>query len=351
MFAKSIEVEPKQALATAQVVALPSEVRQHVEVCTSVGEFGALAQEWEALASGAPARSPFNTWMWHYAWWDEHRAKRDLRILVARRGGVATGIVPLYVDPVRRCGLRVRVLRLLGTLNDGNPYDVAPVIDREAAPASARALAEALVQMDGYDVLELADLEAANPLAAEILRAADAAGLATRVRRRQRFVHLPLPATANGYLKSLSSEQRARLRHRRHALLAAHRARFVAWHTGTSVEGMLGVLSELRRMRGQRRDATPGWSRSALAEALRENRLRLYWLEVRGRAAAAACAMRVRDRVVVMQSEFDPEYREWHPVSVLMQYVVESAIAERACARSEERRVGKECRSRWSPYH
>ena len=27
-------------------------------------------------------------------------------------------------------------------------------------------------------------------------------------------------------------------------------------------------------------------------------------------------------------------------------------IAERqACKRSEERRVGKECRSRWSPYH
>ena len=24
---------------------------------------------------------------------------------------------------------------------------------------------------------------------------------------------------------------------------------------------------------------------------------------------------------------------------------------ERNCARSEERRVGKECRSRWSPYH
>ena len=26
-------------------------------------------------------------------------------------------------------------------------------------------------------------------------------------------------------------------------------------------------------------------------------------------------------------------------------------IIERAGARSEERRVGKECRSRWSPYH
>src|SRR2546421_498610 len=31
--------------------------------------------------------------------------------------------------------------------------------------------------------------------------------------------------------------------------------------------------------------------------------------------------------------------------------VVEDLIAERAAKRSEERRVGKECRSRWSPYH
>ena len=113
-------------------------------------------------------------------------------------------------------------------------------------------------------------------------------------------------------------------------MLAAHRARFVAWHTGTSVESMLGVLSEMRRARGLRRNGNTGWSRSALAEALRENRLRVYWLEVRGRAAAAACAMRVRDRIVVLQSESDPQYREWHPVSVLMQYALESAIAERA---------------------
>src|SRR2546430_9825464 len=28
-----------------------------------------------------------------------------------------------------------------------------------------------------------------------------------------------------------------------------------------------------------------------------------------------------------------------------------NALAKQAAARSEERRVGKECRSRWSPYH
>ena len=29
----------------------------------------------------------------------------------------------------------------------------------------------------------------------------------------------------------------------------------------------------------------------------------------------------------------------------------EFVLAQNAAARSEERRVGKECRSRWSPYH
>src|SRR5436190_738394 len=333
MFAKRIESpQPHQGLATAHVVAMPSGMRQEVDVYTSLAQFCALAQEWERLGGAAPARSPFNTWMWHYAWWDEHRAKRTLRIAVARRGRVATGIVPLYVDTARKCGVRVQVLRLLGTLGEANPYDVGPLIDAESASATSRALAEALARMEGYDVLELADLEASNPLAAELLRVAQAAGLRPEVRRTQRLLSVPLPTNWNAYLKSLSVEQRARQRHRRHALLAAHRAHFVAWHTGTSVDGTLGVLSELRRLRGLWRDAAPGWSRSALAEALREHRLRLYWLEVRGRAAAAACAMRVRDRIVVMQTEFDPQYREWHPVSVLMQYAVESAIAERASA-------------------
>ena len=32
-------------------------------------------------------------------------------------------------------------------------------------------------------------------------------------------------------------------------------------------------------------------------------------------------------------------------------FPVHSKIAEALKARSEERRVGKECRSRWSPYH
>ena len=37
--------------------------------------------------------------------------------------------------------------------------------------------------------------------------------------------------------------------------------------------------------------------------------------------------------------------------SFLMIYTIASVIFPSFLSRSEERRVGKECRSRWSPYH
>ena len=39
------------------------------------------------------------------------------------------------------------------------------------------------------------------------------------------------------------------------------------------------------------------------------------------------------------------------PVTDAWAKKVAKVIASDGCSRSEERRVGKECRSRWSPYH
>ena len=38
-------------------------------------------------------------------------------------------------------------------------------------------------------------------------------------------------------------------------------------------------------------------------------------------------------------------------VDAIIMPISVATIASRNCERSEERRVGKECRSRWSPYH
>ena len=290
-----------------------------LEVISNARDFCALANEWERLRTEASSASVFNTWMWQFAWWEQHGRPRTLKIVVARRAGRAIGIAPLYVH--RRRGLRV--LRLLGTEADGNPYNIAPLFARSGEAAAARALAQAILALPGYDVLEFADTDAAVPLAMALAHAAQAAALRHEMRRARRLVHLPLPASWNAYLRSLGSEQRARLRHRRQALLAAHPARFFVWHTG--VDAMLNALAMLRRS-GATQD--PSLQQAAMSEALKEGRLRLYCLQIDGALAALACAMRLRERLVLMQTEFDARYAPWHPVSVLLHYAIEHAIEE-----------------------
>lgn len=316
------------ALAAIDAQAAPP-LHTDVQVATNAREFCALASEWERLSAASASASVFNTWMWHFGWWEQHGARSELKILVARRAGVVSGIVPLYVDKGGVFGWGLRVLRLLGTQGRLNPYNIAPLFERGAAAATARRLAQAMLAIRGYDVLQLADTDASVPLARAVAQAAETGGLRCELHRAKCLVQLQLPSNWNAYLRSLSSEQRALLRHRRHALLGAHPARFFVWHTG--VDAMLNTLAVLKRMRSAAGAAQhPSLQRATMSEALQEGRLRLYCVQIDGRVAAVACAMRLRERMVVMQSEYDPRYASWHPVSVLLQYAIEHAIGERA---------------------
>ena len=323
-----LELPRAAAVATSDAPAAPS-LHTAVQVLSTAREFCALADEWERLNAEAASSSVFNTWMWHFAWWEQHGYARGLKILVARRAGLASAIVPLYVEKGSVLGWGLRVLRLLGTQGERNPYDIAPLFARGAEQATARTVAQALLAMRGYDVLQLADTDASIPLAMAVAHAARAAGMRYELQRAHRLVHLQLPSSWNAYLGSLSPRQRARLRHRRHALHGAHPTRFFVWHTG--VDAVLNTLALLRRMQaGPGAAQHPSLQRATMSEALQEGRLRLYCLQIDGRVAAVACAMRLRDRMVVMQTEFDPRYAPWHPVSVLLHYAIEHAIDEGA---------------------
>ena len=54
------------------------------------------------------------------------------------------------------------------------------------------------------------------------------------------------------------------------------------------------------------------------------------------------------DALLHLQSLFDIEIDE---LTVLITYDTVGLAFQHDIYRSEERRVGKECRSRWSPYH
>ena len=48
------------------------------------------------------------------------------------------------------------------------------------------------------------------------------------------------------------------------------------------------------------------------------------------------------------EPEFVPWWKRWQAIAATVAVLLVSSLA---ATRSEERRVGKECRSRWSPYH
>src|SRR2546426_11287216 len=70
-----------------------------------------------------------------------------------------------------------------------------------------------------------------------------------------------------------------------------------------------------------------------------------------GTDAANRAAVRVLGQVIFLPYLGQDFFEQKTGVLVAERIVFKTPVAARLLARSEERRVGKECRSRWSPYH
>src|SRR5256886_6325764 len=68
-------------------------------------------------------------------------------------------------------------------------------------------------------------------------------------------------------------------------------------------------------------------------------------------AARHALAPELVEAVIRVESNFEPRAVSSKGARGLMQLMPKTARLLGVRNRSEERRVGKECRSRWSPYH
>jgi CelD/BcsL family acetyltransferase involved in cellulose biosynthesis len=307
-----------------------------IRTADTAGSFTALAPTWEALHAEAPVASIFTSWLWQHEWWKVYGQDQPLRILVATEAGQTVGILPLYVQTSKVAGFPVRHLRLVGTGGDTFPDDIGPVLGGSSPGEVGRALAQAALRLDGWDILALADMDARLGFHEAAADEARQAGLSLREGVAEHISYIDLPHSWDEYLKSASSTRRYRIRSRRRKLAALGPVRFFVWEDPATLDSAVDQLIALHRKRW---DAVgePGsfasrqynqFHREVMKGCLGRGWLRLYCLELAGRIVAIKYAYRFRNAIYFMQCGFDPDVSPHAVGSVLLGHAIEHAIAE-----------------------
>jgi CelD/BcsL family acetyltransferase involved in cellulose biosynthesis len=308
-----------------------------IRVVETAAEFAALAAPWEALQASTAVTSVFETFEWQHLWWQSYGRGQPLKLLVATGdAGALVGILPLYVHTVPMLRYPVRQLRFVGTGGDTFPDDLGPLLAPGREEQVARALAEAVMRLPGWDVLLLTDMDPASAFVGAMQAAAGGAPLGCLTGRSERIAYMDLPATWDAWLQSLSGDRRYRIRNTRKKLNAAYPTRFFVWDDPATLDQGVDRLVYLHHKRWKSIGAAHsfnspeyvGFHRAAMAACLQRDRLRLYCLELGGQVVAMYYFYKFRDRVYLMQSGFDPDYSKVKPGQVLLGYIVEHAIGE-----------------------
>jgi len=316
----------------------PSTGPVRVRVVDSAAGLAALEADWERLSAEAQVTSVFATADWQRGWWDHYGRDQPLRVLVASDGAQVIGILPLYVQTAWMLKLPVRLLRLVGTGGDTFPDDLGPVLAAGREAEVARALADEVLRLPGWDVLLLTDLDPRCAFTDAMAEAAGARGLATLAGRSERIAFVELPASWDAWLASLHRDRRYRVKNIRKKLLAKHPdARFFVWNDPATLDAGIDRLVHLHRKRWAETGghsnsfASPeyiGCHRAVMKACLQHDRLRLYCLEIGGQVIAMFYFYKFRDHVFLMQSGFDPDFGDVKPGQVLLGHIVEHAISE-----------------------
>jgi CelD/BcsL family acetyltransferase involved in cellulose biosynthesis len=259
-----------------------------------------------------------------------------LHILVALEHGETLGILALYVQPVRVLGVRVRLLRFVGTGGDTHPDDLGPVLAAGREEAVARKLAEAALRLDDADVMLFTDVDPQSAFPRALEEAAAGSQRATLAGVSERIAYVDLPRSWPDFLKSLSSDRRSRLKSARRKAADGHALRFFVWQDGARLDQAVDRLVELHRSRWSEAGGSESFAsaqyvefhRQAMKAALPRGWLRLYCLELDGEIAAITYCYRFRNRVYLMQAGFDPARAKLNPGKVLLTHALEHAIGE-----------------------
>ena len=313
----------------------------HVTRITSAAKLDSMAERWNALTGGVPLRS----WDWLDGWWNHYGDGAQLFVLAVHDDdGRLVGIAPWYCRRERGSGTVVRFLGSGEACTDYLTILTSPEHERPVAAALARWLTDAA--RGGGRV----DREAAEPWHLLKLSGVDETDTATsalieQLRHRGNTIHrreglscwrIELPDAWGDYVATLSKSHRKQVR----------RIERRYFDSGRAVPRIVGDPDELPPAMDllidvhQRRRATldePGCFASAAFERfLREaadrlfdrGQLRLQWIEVDGRPAAAEFQIAGERTTFAYQAGIEPELLDVEPGRLINVVSLRRAIDE-----------------------
>jgi CelD/BcsL family acetyltransferase involved in cellulose biosynthesis len=300
-------------------------------VLTKLDELEAIAPEWRGLAE--LRGNPFLTPDWAINWFEHYGDQATPLIVVVRgEGGGVKGVLPLAL----RTAGRPRTCGFAGA-NVGDVFHPACRPGDELNVASAAG--DALQSSDSaWTAMALEHVEEAGPWI-DALRAG--AGRSLRAFPRG-AAELPVIGLAEygdweTYLAGRSSHLRKRLRQMERKLADGRELRVRRTQAPAELERDFGTFFDLHDQRWSGKassslatDRSRAFLGDFAAAALDCGWLRLWLLELDGRAVAAWYGWRLGERYAFYNGGFDPELSKLSPGLVLLARVIEAAFEEGA---------------------
>jgi CelD/BcsL family acetyltransferase involved in cellulose biosynthesis len=289
----------------------------------AIADLSTLERGWSGLDDPRHPGAPFRSHAWISAWWNRFAVRGEPAVLVARERGAVTGILPLYLEPLRLGGRRARMMGdrfvgadYLGVL--GRPHD---------APELASGFARAIDALGAHELL-LDDLHADEPL----LEAIGAA----RVAVRYPCPTIRLDGSFDDYLAGRPGGLAQQWRRRRRWLERRPGYRVELCTTPDEIARGMEILFDLHRRRWALAGGSEGIA-SAVVEAFHREAsaglaargwARIFVLHVEGAPRAVLYGFCHGDRFAFYQAGHDPDWRVRSVGTVLLGLIVEWCFAE-----------------------
>ncbi len=291
--------------------------------------FDILRAEWESLHQRTPLDLIFMSYLYQYLWW-EHLPTGELRLIAIRTDdNQLVGLAPLFSTTTEQ---NLQQLNLIGCVDLSDYLDI--LIDVDHQTLVYQALIDYLANTDDFswDILSLCSLPQKSATHSQFADLARQAGWSINLQEQTVCPVITLPDSWDDYLAAIGKKQRHEVRRKMRKLEAETEAR---WYTIDNLDDLPQAMADFVVLHQKStREKQDFWNEAhlqffnVLAEKMMaENHLKLFFLELNGKRAAALLCFDYDNQFLLYNSGYDPEqFSQLSPGNVLISYTIQEAI-------------------------